>query len=698
MAKINFSGDRIKKFFIGNGEKLVLVLTSLLFLAFLYSAITAKPLDDSKSPDAIKRESGQLVASLQMPTWDGPDGEKNKLGLAPPHFKQQADNSMRPIAGQKLKPSHEWDPPLFPELIKRMDPEIFAVEDLQVDAGRGIVPYRPAAAAGGPIARPGGGPGFRPGSPPVGPPTMGGPPMGGGPGRPGFGGEEMARGRTDQTASLPGVHAPGADADRKTYVVITGAVPVEKEVEEFRRRFEYAMPAIADVSRSRSASQYTNQTDSPHYFCFLIDRSEVKDADDKTRNWVPILSKAVYANSDAIKDIGKWFTTAPEIVNPDDVFQPESAGNGNNQFNAYITWPLPPLFLKNWGFEAAHPKVKLNITQEAPQENQPDTTQPGGNLENVAPEARSRFGGPNMPGGPPPGVFHGPGPNVGGPPGPGNRGMYSMQSPDVFVDPYKLFRFVDLTAEPGKTYRYRVQILVYNPNWGLSADCLDPKAIQAGTDKKRLSESPPTETPPITVPHEYQILADSINAPGGRLSELKARINLLAIAKTPMAETPGGNSSSNPDTYVEVVKDLELPLGGIAFLHDAELDKVLDMSTESVRKVEKINVDTDQTVLLDVRNDKPLGDGKAREATEMLLMDGSGNLYNASRAADKLVLDDYQQRTKPPTEMKESSAENANPRLGPTQAGPPRGGPPTGAKGPPRGPGAASSKGPKGKE
>ena len=70
-------------------------------------------------------------------------------------------NSMRPIAGQKLKPSHEWDPPLFPELIKRLDPEIFAVEDLQVDAGRGIVPYRPAAAAGGPIARPGGGPGFR---------------------------------------------------------------------------------------------------------------------------------------------------------------------------------------------------------------------------------------------------------------------------------------------------------------------------------------------------------------------------------------------------------------------------------------------------------------------------------------------------------------------------------------------------------
>ncbi len=198
--------------------------------------------------------------------------------------------------------------------------------------------------------RPGGGrPPMGPpiGGPPMGPP-IGGPPFGGPGGGPpaGFG-----RSNNQETASLPGVHAPGADAQRKTYVVITGAVPVEKESQEFRRRFEYAMPAI-----QKTATQFATQTDSPHYFCFLIERSEVKDADDKNRNWVPLLSKGNYVNSEIMKDIAKWFTTAPEIVSPDDVFVPDQAAYKDSFFNAYVTWPLPPLFLKNWGFEACIPK------------------------------------------------------------------------------------------------------------------------------------------------------------------------------------------------------------------------------------------------------------------------------------------------------------------------------------------------------
>jgi hypothetical protein len=282
--------------------------------------------------------------------------------------------------------------------------------------------------------------------------------------------------------------------------------------------------------------------------------------------------------------------------------------------------------------------------------------------------------------------------------GPGFAG--NQAGVDVFADPYKLFRFVDLSAEPGKTYRYRVQLLLYNPNYGLLLDSLDPKAIQAGSVKKRFAESQPIETPAITVPQDYQILADAVSIPGGRLWELKAKIDLLAIAKTPVAESQTGVTPANPDTYVEVVKDdLEVPLGGIVFVHDADIDKVLDMSTESVRKVEKISIDTNQTALLDVRNDKPLGDGKARNATEMLYLDGSGNLFDASRAADKLVLDDYQERTKPATDATKPAAGETPvvPRPGPIRnspyPGPARTGP-----GVPRGPGAPAAKGPRNRE
>ena len=284
-------------------------------------------------------------------------------------------------------------------------------------------------------------------------------------------------------------------------------------------------------------------------------------------------------------------------------------------------------------------------------------------------------------------------------PGFGNRMTQGMA--EQFVDPYRLFRFVDLTAEPGKTYRYRVQLLVSNPNYGLLTDCLDPNAIQAGSDKKKYVESQWTESPAITVPHEFQVLADGVNVPGGRLSELKAKINLLAIAKTPAADSVQGGAQSNKDTYVEVVKDIEVPLGGIVYVHDTEIDKVLDMSAEAVRKVEKITVDTHQTVLLDVRNDKPLGDGRMKDATEILLMDGNGNVFDASRAADRLVYEDYQQRTKPSAEMKESTGESTPFRPG----GPPYQGPGSGPGHPPtpggsgkgtvKGPGSGPGKGAK---
>src|SRR5262249_34258760 len=145
-----------------------------------------------------------------------------------------------------------------------------------------------------------------------------------------------------------------------------------------------------------------------------------------------------------------------------------------------------------------------NVVQEAAPEAQPtDTAQPGGNLDSATSEGRSRFGaGPGY-GGPPGAIFHGPLPNFG--PQAAGRGMYQQQE-QVFVDPYKLFRFVDLTAEPGKTYRYQVKLLLNNPNFNLASECLDPKAIQAGSDKKKYVESEWKETPAITVPHEFQIL------------------------------------------------------------------------------------------------------------------------------------------------------------------------------------------------
>ena len=98
-AKINFSGDSIKKFFFKNVEKLVLGITVLVLLAFLYSVITAKPLDESKSPEAISRDSRAVDSTLEVPTWNA---HKEEMHLVATRFKEQTDESMRPIPGTRV--------------------------------------------------------------------------------------------------------------------------------------------------------------------------------------------------------------------------------------------------------------------------------------------------------------------------------------------------------------------------------------------------------------------------------------------------------------------------------------------------------------------------------------------------------------------------------------------------------------------
>jgi hypothetical protein len=66
-----------------------------------------------------------------------------------------------------------------------------------------------------------------------------------------------------------------------------------------------------------------------------------------------------------------------------------------------------------------------------------------------------------------------------------------------------LVRFVDPTAEPGKTYQYMIQVRMANPNFGKKEDV----AFPALAEIKELSPSPFAETPTITIPGEYYLYA-----------------------------------------------------------------------------------------------------------------------------------------------------------------------------------------------
>jgi hypothetical protein len=64
MKKPSLSKDGIQQFFLANGEKLLLGITMVILLGFFYSALTAKPLDESNSPEAIKTASNSLQSQV----------------------------------------------------------------------------------------------------------------------------------------------------------------------------------------------------------------------------------------------------------------------------------------------------------------------------------------------------------------------------------------------------------------------------------------------------------------------------------------------------------------------------------------------------------------------------------------------------------------------------------------------------------
>src|SRR4051812_2162546 len=102
--KLNLSGDGIKSFFFNNGEKLVLGVTVVVLLLFLYGAITAKPLDDKMSPRTISTKAAEKQRIIQEPS-------------PPPSVPPiQVSVKQDPINYEDVRWPQEWKRPLFPEL------------------------------------------------------------------------------------------------------------------------------------------------------------------------------------------------------------------------------------------------------------------------------------------------------------------------------------------------------------------------------------------------------------------------------------------------------------------------------------------------------------------------------------------------------------------------------------------------------
>lgn len=230
----------------------------------------------------------------------------------------------------------------------------------------------------------------------------------------------------------------------------------------------------------------------------------------------------------------------------------------------------------------------------------------------------SRMGGPG--GMMPPSM--GPGGMMGGGLGGGMGGGEGDMGMERKLPDYRMFRFVDTTVEPGKTYRYRVQISVRNPNYGLPAQYLSQADL---ADKPILAAMKSEPSPLAHVPDKTGLLVRALRR--GEARKPKTGYEVLVLVEN--AET--GNYS---------LKSVPTELGAFANLDKKQAKGPDAKSVESV---------TTNSLLVDARGRVEDGDTKKggttgpSEPLELLFLREDGTFSVASAADSQRDYERYAQ-------------------------------------------------------
>jgi hypothetical protein len=224
-------------------------------------------------------------------------------------------------------------------------------------------------------------------------------------------------------------------------VVVMAAVPLEAQYEEFDKAFKEAL-------------DYDPVRDVPRYITFRVERADVTadpNQDPDQAKWESLSTRA------AITETLNWGPSPQEVVDP-------------NAIDPLILTHRVPPFVQRDIYEAlVHPDIPLfdfsadpNAPQAAPDANpqpQPDDEFGDGNpLTGLQPQA---MGEGRMQ----------PGVRMPNPYGSGPRGMqgygegqFGGGATEETIAKYRLIRFTDTTVQPKRKYRYRVRVVVEDPN------------------------------------------------------------------------------------------------------------------------------------------------------------------------------------------------------------------------------------------
>lgn len=293
--------------------------------------------------------------------------------------------------------------------------------------------------------------------------------------------EAMKRGKPDvypledlrAVAGFAVVPAAAAGRERiLPYVVVTGLIPVAKQQDEYRRRFSAC--GFRDAKR-----------DSPLWSDFEIDRGAV--GPDGTETWTRLDLAAVATQRVAAGDDA----AAADVPAAFQLGAGEDARSRQTTPIAFCSG-LPQRSDGTWELADLHPWIVDRLEKLRAEANRPEGAPPP--PPDVAPVGGApEFGGADE--------------------RPANQ---PVAKPEERID-YRLFRFLDTAVEPGRTYRYRVRLKVWNPNYDKIPERMRPHLTDPDLAKEpKLSSTDSEPSPTATVPDTTRLLVAPL-----RRSEIK---------------------------------------------------------------------------------------------------------------------------------------------------------------------------------
>jgi len=476
------------------------------------------------------------------------------------------------------------------------------------------------------------------------------------------------------------------------YVVVTGLVPYGKQMTEYEVR--YGQSSFRDPER-----------DSPKWSQFLVERAE--DDGSGNLNWERINTNAV-----AEKASREWAGLQPELLPMDCLLSfdvPELARSGQPVSPYAYNMPLPRRLDQQWGAEAVHPWFqgfleKRRDEQQAMQRAMGQGPQ-GGRMSSgmggmmgsgmmgsgmgssmgsgmmgsgMGSSMGSSMMGSSMGSGMRPGRMgssmgsgmsmgmgmEGEGSGLGGgsifteegdgadPGGEMMGGEMMGEGGQMFAQPapveYRLFRFIDTDVRPGKTYRYRVRVSLWNPNIKLHPQYLKSEDVATPT---KLASEPSEASNAIQVPPQSLLLARTLDRTEAR--KVRGLVETLVLG-------------ADPETGNFALRSISLDRGGMAIVAE-----------KGERGTEGPPITTD-SMLVDVAGTQEKPDDRRRdddsrvpEPLDLLFMQPDGTLQIVSAA-------DSERRASQYTPTLGADSQQDDRTQGPGRRGPPGFGPGSG--------------------